>query len=85
MIGRNMKFQLVTFVFAGFLALPATVSAASPAESRGIPFSITDLGWLALGAMLLLLISLALQGIARHRRAAHRAAAVKVSPQRSEP
>ena len=46
-------FQLVTAVLARLLALPATAAAAagSPAEPRGVPFSMADLGWLALGAM----------------------------------
>ena len=84
---ENMKVQLVTVVLAALLALPATAAAApgSPAEPRGIPFSMADLGWLALGAMLLLVISLVLQGIARHRRASRGAAAVAVTPQRVEP
>lgn len=82
-----MKFQLVTVVLAASLALSATAAAApgSPAEPRGIPFSMADLGWLALGAMLLLVLSLALQGIARHRRASRGAAAVAVAPRRTEP
>jgi hypothetical protein len=84
MIGRNTMFQLVTAVLAGLLALPAT-AAAAPAEPRGVPFSMADLGWLALGAMALLVLALVLQAIARHRRAAHGQAAVAVAPQRTEP
>ena len=81
-----MKFQLVTVVLAALLALPAAAAAApaSPAEQRGIPFSMADLGWLALGSMLLLALSLVLQGVARHRRAS-RGTAVAVAPQRTEP
>ena len=82
-----MKFQLVTVVLAALLALPATAAAApgSPAEQRGVPFSMADLGWLALGAMALLVLSLALQAIARHRLASRGAAAVAVAPERTEP
>jgi hypothetical protein len=54
-------------------------------EQRGVPFSMADLGWLALGAMALLVLSLALQAIARHRRASRGTAAVAVAPQRTEP
>ena len=81
-----MKFQLVTVVLAALLALPATAVAApgSPVEQRGVPFSMADLGWLALGAMLLMVLSLVLQGVARHRRAT-RGTAVAVTPQRTEP
>jgi len=81
-----MRFQLVTVVLAALLALPAAAAAASaqPAEQRGVPFSMADLGWLALAAMLLLVLSLAIQAIARHRRAARRAAAVSVTAQRTE-
>ena len=79
-------FQLVTAVLAVLLALPATAAAApgSPAEQRGLPFSMTDLGWLALGAMVLLVLSLMLQAVARHRRASRGAPAVAVAPQRTE-
>lgn len=80
-------FQQVTAVFAGFLALPAAAAAApgSSVEPHGIPFSMADLGWLALGAMVLLVISLVLQAIARHRRSTTRGAAgVAVAPQRTE-
>ena len=80
-------FQQVTAVLAGLLALPAAASAApgSPAEPRGIPFSMADLGWLALGAMVLLVLSLVLQAVARNRRASRGTAAVAVASQRSEP
>ena len=80
-------FQQVTAVLAGFLALPAVATAApgSPTEPRGVPFTVADLGWLALGAMLLLMLALGLQAIARHRRAIRGAAPVAVAPQRTEP
>ena len=82
-----MKFQLVTAVLAGLLALPATAAAApgSLVEQRGVPFSMADLGWLALGAMGLLVLSLVLQAVARNRRASRGPAAVAVAPQRTEP
>jgi hypothetical protein len=87
MIGRNMRFQLVTVVLAALLAFPATAAAVqgSTAEPRGLPFSMSDLGWLAFGAMLLLVLALVLQGIARHRRASRGAGAVAVAPRRTEP
>ena len=80
-------FQQVTAVLALLLALPATAAAApgSPAERRGVPFSMADLGWLALGAMALHVLALVLQAIARHRRAEDGQAAVAVAPQRTEP
>ena len=82
-----MRPQLVTAFLFGLLALPATASAdaVTPAEQRGIPFSMADLSWIALGALLLLVLSLALHAIARHRRRTHAAAAVNVVPQRTEP
>ena len=80
-------FQQVTAVLALLLALPATAAAAAgpPAEPRGVPFSMADLGWLALGAMGLLVLSLVLQAVARNRRASRGPAAVAVAPQRTEP
>ena len=81
-----MRTQLVTAFLVGLLALPATASADAftSAEQRGIPFSMADLSWIALDALLLLVLSLTLQAIARHRRRT-RAAAVSVAPQRTEP
>jgi formate hydrogenlyase subunit 3/multisubunit Na+/H+ antiporter MnhD subunit len=78
-----MTFQLVTVVLAALLALPATAAAGpgSPTEPRGIPFSMDDLGWIALVAMLLLVLALSLQGIARSRR---RSAPVQVVQRRTE-
>ena len=53
-------------VFGPAVALAAAPGA--PVEERGVPFSMEDLGWIALMAMLLLVLALSLQAIARHRR-----------------
>ena len=84
-ISAPMRSSLATAITLAVLALlPATASAATETapEPRGIPFSMNDLGWIALVAMLLLVLALVLQGIARHRR---RSAAVRVTHQRTDP
>ena len=78
-----MRTFLATAITLTLLTLPATASAAETAsEPRGLPFSIADLGWIALFAMLLLLLALALQAITRYRR---RSAGVRVVHQRTDP
>jgi formate hydrogenlyase subunit 3/multisubunit Na+/H+ antiporter MnhD subunit len=66
-------------VFAPALATAA--SPGAPVEERGVPFSMDDLGWIALVAMLLLVLAMTLQAIARHRR---HGAAVQVVQRRTE-